>query len=135
MPLWDTVLGLNIWASAYRPIDARSVIPKHEAWVESKTESEKSHGQTSKVLKFKPNPSFAMSSLSVQHRNMDESLLVQRFEDLPSSSEFESLIESRNVPAVQFSFPRNFTYYTSYSLFLSRENNIRFLLLSLIVFN
>ncbi|KAB1203376.1 hypothetical protein CJ030_MR8G023206 [Morella rubra] len=41
-----------------------------------------------------------MSSLSVQHRNMDESLLVQRFEDLPSSSEFESLIESRNVPAV-----------------------------------
>ncbi|XP_042988135.1 uncharacterized protein LOC122315900 isoform X3 [Carya illinoinensis] len=31
---------------------------------------------------------------------MDESLPVQRFENLPSSIEFESLAESRNVPAV-----------------------------------
>ncbi|XP_050264712.1 lysine-specific demethylase JMJ31 isoform X2 [Quercus robur] len=32
--------------------------------------------------------------------NMDESLRIQRFEQIPSSLEFESLIQSTNVPAV-----------------------------------
>ncbi|KAM4087441.1 hypothetical protein ACJW30_10G177700 [Castanea mollissima] len=32
--------------------------------------------------------------------NMDESLRIQRFEQIPSSLEFESLIQSKNVPAV-----------------------------------
>lgn len=34
--------------------------------------------------------------------NMDESLRIQRFEQIPSSLEFESLIQSTNVPAVKF---------------------------------
>lgn len=34
----------------------------------------------------------------------EESLQIRRFEDLPSASDFESLVESKNVPAVNLLF-------------------------------
>lgn len=38
--------------------------------------------------------------LHANSRSMDENLRIQRFEVPPSASDFEALIESRNVPAV-----------------------------------
>ncbi len=58
---------------------------------------------------------------------MDESLRIQRLQQIPSSVEFESLIESTNIPAVSI--------LTLYSLFVSREIVTQnFILLSLIHF-
>ena len=51
--------------------------------------------------------------------NMVESLRIQRFEQIPSSLEFESLIQSTNVPAVKFTHTLSL-----YFLFVSRENKM-----------
>lgn len=40
--------------------------------------------------------------LHTNSRSMDENLKIQRFEVPPSASDFEFLIESRDVPAVIF---------------------------------
>ena len=74
------------------------------------------------LLKWKTKLIGAMSvQLDSTGENMDESLRIQRFEQIPSSLEFESLIQSTNVPAVKFTHTHSLSLYF---LFVSRENKM-----------
>ena len=72
------------------------------------------------LLKWKTKLIGAMSvQLDSTGENMDESLRIQRFEQIPSSLEFESLIQSTNVPAVKFTHTHSLSL-SIFCLFLGK---------------